>query len=456
MKTIFITSFHSFISKNILDTDALKILSRQEDLKIIIFVPSHKKDFFNKYYKLGNVIFEGINIRKITNSKINTLFSRISFLLIDSHYLWYKKRERLEKSKSLRGYLKYFFEIFFTKFFSNLRIINKIFRFLDFHFSQKNFFKKYFDIFHPDLIFATDIFNDIDAALLREAKYNKIFTVGMVRSWDNAYSKGLLRILPDKVIVNNETVKEEMQILDNVKGKDVFIAGLPQFDNHFSKGWMSREKFFRKIDLDPSKKLILFAPAGNLLSDTDWQICQILKNALDKKLLPSNLQFLVRNHPGHPASFEKFTSDKNFIIETPGVKFEQESIKDTELSPEDIQHLADSIYYSELVIYVASSIGIDTLVFNKPQIIIDFDGWENKPYIDSVRKYHNEDHMKKLINTGGVRVVKNPEELIFWINKYLENPKIDEVGRKRMMRQQLWKLDGKSGERIAQFILGQI
>jgi len=456
IKTIFITNFHSFVSKNILDSDILKILSVQKNLRIVILAPDYKKDFLKKYYASRKVVIESINPKLIIGSKINILFSRIAFLLIDSHYLWYKKKERLIRSKSLRAYLKYFFEICFTKLFSNLKIINKVFRFLDFNFAPKKFFKKYFEKYQPCCVFATDIFSDTDAAILRESKANKVFTIGMVRSWDNGYSKGLLRVLPDKVIVNNKIIKKEMQTLHNVRTKDMTVVGLPQFDNYFCEGRVTRKDFFKSLGVNQGKKLILFAPAGSILSNTDWQICQILKNALSKGFLPSNIHFLVRNHPGHPASLKKFVSDNNFTIEIPGARFEEASVKNTELTPKDIQHLADSLYHSEVIVYVATSIGIDAAVFNKPQIMISFDGWEKKPYIESVKRYHNEDHMKKLINTGGVRVVKSANELIYWINQYLQNPKTDEEGRKKIIKEQFWKFDGRAGERIAKFILNQI
>ena len=147
---------------------------------------------------------------------------------------------------------------------------------------------------------------------------------------------------------------------------------------------------------------------------------------------------------------------KNFTIEIPGTRFGEASVKNTELTPKDIQHLADSLYHSDLVIYVATSIGLDAAVFNKPQIIVSFDGWEEKAYIESVKRYHNEDHMRKLIDTGGMRVVKNADELIYWVNQYLQNPKIDDKGRGRIIKEQFWRLDGRAGKRIARFILNQI
>ena len=97
MKTLFISAFHSFISKNILNTDVLRSLRDDRDLRVVIFVPAHKADFFRKTYAGGNVIVEGIDVARITAAKANKFFSRLLFLMIDSHYIWYKRVERRDE-----------------------------------------------------------------------------------------------------------------------------------------------------------------------------------------------------------------------------------------------------------------------------------------------------------------------------------------------------------------------
>jgi hypothetical protein len=44
------------------------------------------------------------------------------------------------------------------------------------------------------------------------------------------------------------------------------------------------------------------------------------------------------------------------------------------------------------------------------------------------------------------------EELLKYINMYLENPSLDKEGRKRIINEQCYKLDGRSGERIGEKI----
>ena len=74
----------------------------------------------------------------------------------------------------------------------------------------------------------------------------------------------------------------------------------------------------------------------------------------------------------------------------------------------------------------------------------------------SPTQYFKTEHYKKAVATGGIKLVGSGEELIEWINKYLENPSLDKEGRKRLVWEQCPFKDGKSGERIANFILNQM
>lgn len=290
-KTLFVTSFHSIISKNILNSDVFNLLRSDKNLKIIVFVPQHKKELFEKYYSGVNVIFEGINPKKLVEAKINIFFARLSLLLVDSHYLWYKKVEKIKLSKSLLVYIKYLYKIYFTKLFASSSLAKKIFRFFDYNFISKSFLSDYFDKYKPDFIFVTDVFDSADTVFLREARYRKVYSVGMVRSWDNCHSKGLLRSVPNKLIVNNKTIKDDAVSLHLVPEKNIFIGGLPQFDNLLKEKRLSREDFYKNIGADINKRLIMFSPLGYPLSDTDWQILQIFKDALNNKKFPIIFSF---------------------------------------------------------------------------------------------------------------------------------------------------------------------
>ena len=450
-KTVFITCYHGFISRNIFNTDVLKILRKHQNITIVLFVPSHSRDFIQKHYGGENIIIEGVDFDKIVAA--NKFWYRLSFLLENSRYVKDQRKEHLWRNKTIPGYLNYWWLSSLSFVLSKLPLARSFYRFLDFRFSPQNAFDEYFEKYNPNLIFATDIFGETDALLIRQAKYRNIPVIGMVRSWDNTTTKGILGIIPERIVVNSPVVKEELIKIHGCKPEIIFIAGLPQFDTWLSGPTLSRQEFFAKIVAEPQKRLILFAPAGNILSDTDWQLCQILKEAMDNGSLPSNLQILLRNHPQHPADLLKFEKDRRFIIENPGSISRPGDYKGANLSPQESEHLRNSVYYSEIIMYVATSLGLDASIFNKPQILVSFDGFESKPYIKSVKRYNREDCLYNLISLGGTKVVQSGKEWVSAINDYLENPLLDQVGRDEAVKQHLYKIDGKAGERIANFIL---
>jgi len=453
MKTLLITTYNTFISRNILNTEVLRLLTQKSDLRIVIFCPPHKVDLFKQYYGHKNVVFEGLDMEPIIRKPWNKKLYRLAFLLENSQYVKDQRLERYWNNRNVLGYLNYLWVSGLSCFLSSFRFFFSGYRFFDYYFSDRRVLGSNFNKYNPDFVFATDSFGEMDVWFMKEARARKVPLITMVRSWDNTTTKGMLRVVPDEIIVNSPVVKNELIQFHGCRSENVFVAGLPQFDSWLSGPTESRDQFFSKIGADHKKRLILFAPAGKVLSDTDWQICQILKESLENGFLPNNIQFLVRNHPQHPADLSRFVGDNSFIIENPGFMIKDEDRKNVELKPEEGDHLRNSIYYSDVVMYVATSLGIDASIYNKPQILISFDGWEKRPYIRSVRRYNAEDCLGNLVKCGGTSVVNNREELVAAINNYFKNPALDQAGRDVTIKQHLYKIDGGAGKRIANFIL---
>ena len=95
MKTIFISSFHPFISKNILNTDVFGVLKQKKDLKIILLVPAILKDFFENNHHSDNVVIESIDLVPFSKSRLNNFFSRAAFFFTYNHWVRYKRMEYL-------------------------------------------------------------------------------------------------------------------------------------------------------------------------------------------------------------------------------------------------------------------------------------------------------------------------------------------------------------------------
>jgi hypothetical protein len=87
------------------------------------------------------------------------------------------------------------------------------------------------------------------------------------------------------------------------------------------------------------------------------------------------------------------------------------------------------------------------MYFDKPDIAVDFYPTP-RGFWETVWRY-TDDHIRKIIATGGVRHVKSPEELAAALAEYLKDPARDAAGR--VAARALWfsHAEGHAGERIA-------
>lgn len=447
MKTIFISSFNPFILRNILVSDALKIIVQDGSVRVVIFVPDYKVSFFeDQLVVYDNVVVEGI---KTTNvSRQNIVFRFLGGSLVDTPTIKVHKRVQLAQDGR---YVRFIVSWLLRKLLSRLVVVKRLVRKLDYLTMNKSYFLPYFSKYRPQLVFAADVFNDNDVHLLATARSQGIRTVGMIRSWDNFTTKGVFRIKPDILLVHNEILKSETVKYCDMIQETVWPVGIPQYDRYLNGSRLSRDAFFKKLDFDPARKLILFSPFGQRFTDTDWQIMDILKGLIEREEIPPT-QVLVRCTPNDPVSLGGFIPNKCFYIDCPGRGFVGRETKDQELTVEDVNWLADCLHHCDVVVAGGASIGIDAATFGKPTILIHFDGFEEKPYWQSVRRFLEYQHPRDIISTGAMRSVRSAAELKQQLNSYLNNPRLDRPSREKMLRDQCWRLDGQSGQRIGRFL----
>lgn len=450
-KTIGICLFHLLASRNIMTSDVFRLLREAEGVRLVLFVPSYKKDFFVRNYGRENVVIHGIDER-IVNTFAFKFFKWLSFCLIPTYTVFLRQWERLHRDPSLSGYLKYGVSRMVCRAGGYSRFVRAAARACDAWLSPHARLFPVFRRYRFDLLFATDVFSEIEPLFVQAARRRGVRTVGMVRSWDNTSTKGLLRAIPDRMIVNNEIIADEAVALHGVPREIIAITGLPQFDMAYRNFASDRAVFCRRLGIDISRKIIFFGPAGSFLSDTDWQLCELLKRAANDGTLPPSVHFLVSKHPGDPPDLNRFVPDAHFTVIGLGTPFAA-GPKVSEMTVDDQRMLVECLYHSAIVMCISSTLGMDSLPFDKPQIMVEFDGWERKPYIESVARHHDEDHMRKYLATGAVRVVRTPEEWFRALRAYLENPALNRKNRALAAREQLFMLDGRSGKRVAECVL---
>jgi hypothetical protein len=447
--TIFLANFHPFITRNIIESGVLELLTKKA--KVVMLVPSNKADYFQANFASDDVIICGVDLDEAIRSKANSRFSRIAELLIDTRVKHYHKLILLKKTGKKA---KYYLTSLITKTASHIYPLKWFLRWVDLRLNNPMAFKAEFAKYKPDLVFSTDPFSDADVLLLKTAKALKVKDVAMIRSWDNATTKTYLRVVPSSLVVQNEQMKLEMHQLHDYPFDKIKLCGIPQFEWYLNYQPAPREVLCDNMGIDPAKKILLYCPASELFIDTDWQICETIKQLIEEKAIPEDIHVIVRLHPYNFTDLSKLKPDSHFTIENPNAINLTERVKDRELNDTFREHIADEIYHSNIVINVVSSVMFDSAVYDKPTITIGFNGFESKvEYIRSVERMHNEEYLTDMLSDGGAPVVKSKAELAAMINRYLADPSADSDLRQKSLQRQAWKFDGQSKERIADYVL---
>ena len=441
MKTIFITSFHGHISRNILATDVVPLLKKHKEIRIVILVPAYKVDYFRNNFAGENVIIEGVNLHQASKTALGLLFKRLGVFLFDSN------TTRIKRYYDLYHHKKRLHFLFFSAaaLIGHSFLIRKIVRYLDFHFCPKGFFIPLINKYSPAMIFSTDIQNENDVSLMQDARTKGIPILGMVRSWDNMTQR-TCRIFPDRLLVGSVTVKDEVLKFHRYSEEKIIIVGNPHYDRYLRAPLTPKEKFFKNLGLNPSRRLIFYNPIGDPIihfNDADKYIMKILGEI--------DAQILVRLPTNLPVNLDNFSTPKNMIIDRPGFSFKKDDMRSQEITKEDDDRLIDSLYYSDVVISGPSTVCLDAALLDKPIITVDFYPTQ-RHFFDGVYAYQYE-HMKKLLATQGVHHAQSKEDFLTQINKYINDRELDKEGRKKIRLLWFSHTDGKSSERLVEEIL---
>ncbi|MDP3735440.1 MAG: CDP-glycerol glycerophosphotransferase family protein [bacterium] len=436
-KTIVITSFHSLISRNILSTDILKLLLR-DGARLVIVVPRHKTVYYEKNFGGPNVCIEGVDANQPTRYFFGLFFKRLSWNMLATETVAIRQTyQRVVNKKWLQYYL------FFlpARVLARSSLLVRFVRFLDYHLSPKNIFKKIFEHYAPDLIFATDIQNENDVALLQEAKKRSVPRAAMVRSWDNLSQWGMIRIVPLTLIVADEVSRQEAHALHYIPEKRIAVTGVPHYDRYRRGPQESRETFLASLGLDPTKKVVLHAPIGNFYVN-DAEIDRVLLELLAE----TGENIIVRFPPLDTVSNIETLRAPNVYINKPGLAFGANRFADREITAADDTFLMNALCHSDVVTTGPSTIALDAALFNKPIILIHFYA-AAKTHWDKLYGY-DFTHIKRLVRSGGVRVAESEGEFRDLLKMYLQNPHLDESERGDIVRTICGPSDTRASERV--------
>lgn len=315
-----------------------------------------------------------------------------------------------------------------------------------------NRYRDYFLRTKPDWVFnASHVHSAIATPAIHAARELGIPTVTFLFSWDNLTSQGPIFPLYDHYLVWNQEIADQlMTIYPQVKPEQITVTGTPQFDAHFtpSMQW-SKERFCKQVGADPARPIVLYTTGmANHMPSEEVLVESIADMLTD---LPQSPQLMVRVYAKDRT--QRFDS---LVKRRPDILFPKALWEMNWLTPlpEDGPLWTNMVRYCDVGINVASTVSLELFMFGKPTINVAY----NPPGVDISPKnyasYYSYDHYEPVAQSGGLALVRSPQEMKQAIATGLKEPKQRYHHQKALLDRFFGDtLDGQSAKRVAETLL---
>lgn len=221
----------------------------------------------------------------------------------------------------------------------------------------------------PDVFLVTPLvtFTSPQVDYVKSARAMGIPSALCVASWDNLTNKGMIREIPDRVIVWNEAQAEEAVTLHGASRDELIVTGAQSFDHWFeARPSRDKETFMRERGLDPASALISYFCSSTSISPNEIEFIRqwhgAVRNARDPRV--AGAAILARPHPMNDQPWEDLDALglANFDVwprNSPG-PFTAEGRRD----------YFDAIHHSAAVVGLNTSAQVEAGLIGKPVLTI--------------------------------------------------------------------------------------
>ena len=213
-----------------------------------------------------------------------------------------------------------------------------------------------------DLVLVTPLvnFGSTQVDYVKAAKALGRRTMLCVASWDNLTNKGLIRLVPDAVLVWNEIQKREAVELHRIPPKRVVVTGAQRFDEWFGRRpSTTRSDFCARVGLPPDRPFLLYVCSSPFVAPDEVPFVERWLARLRAAPCETvrRVGVLVRPHPQNAAQWRgaDFARFGDVAVWPPGGA-----------SPVDPSAKAD---YFDSLFHCAAVVGINTSALVEASIV---------------------------------------------------------------------------------------
>ena len=471
--TLFIVVDQGFAARYLLRTDIFTTL-KNSGARIVILTPNADEDYFIKEFDDENVYIEPIKVDEYKQYSGN----RIQFFLQQARWfsmngdmnlhtvnLRYGIHKNLRENSRLKSKIKNFLFDVCVSVLRKSRWSRQFEIKVESKFFTPTFHADLFQKYKPDKVVITSLgYLGFDHYLIREARKHGVTIISVILSWDNTSSKGMPGAEVDHVIAWTEAMKDELVGYSDVKPQQITVGGVAHFDYHVrEENIWPRQKLYEHFALDPERKLIFFAPKSPNKFPWNPDIVEFLAQSVNEGAFTYPCQLLVRLHP------------LNFRTKNGEFRFQEDTERHMRLSrkydhlvydvPEivsktlpmdmpasEMGKLSSILQNADVLLSYFSTMMLEASIFDLPTINVALFPHTDKLDEDDLRIVESP-HIRRILETGGVRSAFTKGQLIDTINAYLENPTLDAESRDLIRTRECGPNLGQAGRTIAEKIL---
>jgi hypothetical protein len=215
----------------------------------------------------------------------------------------------------------------------------------------------------PDLVFVTPLvyLGSWQFEVLRAALAEGLRTVFAVGSWDHLSSKALIRDVPQRIFVWNETQKREATELHGAPADRVVVTGAQCYDQWFGRvPARAREDFCRHVGLPDDRPFILYVCSALFWgSPVEAEFVRRWVQGLRESASPElrEAAILVRPHPARVDEWKKVDLSPFDRVTVYG---------SNPMDADSKEDYFESLYYSSAVVGLNTSAFLEGAIVGRP------------------------------------------------------------------------------------------
>ena len=272
-------------------------------------------------------------------------------------------------------------------------------------------------------------------------------SLGSVRSWDNLQKH--LRTRADALTVWNRLNAGEAVALDRYRASQVTEVGAPQLDVYFQEGYRSLSK--AELGLDPRKKTLLVATSSFTYDSDQTYLVDMLLHAVRAGEIHHPLQIVLRLHPDDRVGrYLKYRYTPEIVLDVPQRYL---ATLGWTMNRDDLERMSALLHHADVMVNFATTVTLEAAIVDTPTLLVAFSPIDPEEMQRYVIGLHFRMHYKALVERNLVPIAWDRAQLVSWINRYLDDPRLYRGERASIVRDWVQFTDGASGPRLGDVIL---